>query len=67
MFNLGVMTANGEGGARDRAVAYVWFALAQEAGHDGAAAAMKALGSKLSADERKRADAVLKPQLAKAR
>jgi TPR repeat protein len=66
MFNLGVMSANGEGGAKDPAFAYVWFALAQEAGHEGAAAAMKALGAKLTADERKRADAVLKPQLAKA-
>lgn len=66
MFNLGVMTANGEGGARDPAVAYVWFALAQEAGHEGAGAAMKALGPKLTAEERKRAEAVLKPQLAKA-
>jgi hypothetical protein len=66
MFNLGVMTASGEGGAKDPAVAYVWFALAQEAGHEGAGAAMKALGAKLTADERKRADAVLKPQLAKA-
>jgi TPR repeat protein len=67
MFNLGVMNANGEGGAKDPAMAYVWFALAQESGHEGAGAAMKALGPKLSADERKRADAVLKPQLAKAR
>jgi TPR repeat protein len=66
MFNLGVMTANGEGGGKDAAVAYVWFALAQEAGHEGAGAAMKALGAKLTEDERKRADAVLKPQLAKA-
>ena len=66
MFNLGAMTANGEGGAKDAAVAYVWFALAQEAGHEGAGAAMKALGAKLTADERKRADAVLKPTLAKA-
>ena len=66
MFNIGVMTAGGEGGARDLAMAYVWFALAQEAGHEGAGAAMKALGAKLSADERRRADAVLRPQLAKA-
>jgi TPR repeat protein len=64
MFNLGVMTANGEGGSKDAAVAYVWFALARDAGHDGAATAMKALGQKLTMEERRRADAVLKPRVA---
>jgi TPR repeat protein len=62
MFNLGVMAAHGEGGAQDPVMAYVMFDLARQAGHEGAAAALKALAPTLTADERKRADAVLHPQ-----
>jgi TPR repeat protein len=64
LFNLGAMTANGEGGAKDPAAAYVLFNLAAQAGHDGAAGAIKALAPTLTTDERRRADAVLHPQVA---
>ncbi|MCS0583130.1 sel1 repeat family protein [Massilia pinisoli] len=67
LFNLGVMTAAGEGGAKDPAMACVLFTLAQQAGHDGAAAALKALAPTLTPDERKRADAVLHPRVASAK
>jgi TPR repeat protein len=60
MFNLGVMAAHGEGGVKDPATAYVMFDLARQAGHDGAAGALQALAPTLTADERKRADAVLR-------
>jgi TPR repeat protein len=66
MFNLGVMAAHGEGGARDPVTAYVMFDLARQAGHDGAAAALEALAPTLTADERKRADAMLQPHREKA-
>ena len=64
LFNLGAMTANGEGGAKDPAAAYVLFNLATQAGYDGAAGALKALTPTLTADERKRAEAVLHPRVA---
>jgi TPR repeat protein len=67
MFNLGVMAAHGEGGAKDAATAYVMLDLARQAGHDGAAAALQALAPTLTAEERKRAEAVLHPQVASAR
>jgi hypothetical protein len=62
LFNLGAMTANGEGGAKDPALAWVLFTLAGQAGHDGAANALRTLN--LTPDERKRADALLHPQVA---
>ncbi|MFL6636788.1 MAG: tetratricopeptide repeat protein [Massilia sp.] len=64
MFNLGVMAAHGEGGAKDASTAYVMLDLARQAGHDGAAAALQALAPTLTAAERKRADALLHPQIA---
>jgi hypothetical protein len=67
MFNLGVMTARGEGGARDAAVAYVWLSLAAQSGQKEAGAARDLLAPSLSPDERKRAEAVLVPQVASAR
>ena len=66
MFNLGVMTARGEGGARDAAIAYVWLALAARSGQKEAGPARDMLAPTLSADERKRADAVLEPKVASA-
>ena len=62
MFNLGAMLSNGEGGAKDPALAYVWFSLANQAGYQGAAAAARALGPRLTTADRGRADAILKPQ-----
>jgi TPR repeat protein len=64
LFNLGVMTAAGEGGTKDPAMAYVLFTLAQQAGHDGAGPALKALAPTLTPEDRKRADAVLHPRVA---
>jgi hypothetical protein len=64
LFNLGVMTAHGEGGAKDPAMAFVLFTLAQQAGHDGAGAALKALAPTLTAQDRTRADGVLHPRVA---
>lgn len=66
MFNLGVMTARGEGGAKDPAVAYVWLALAAKSGQKEAGAARDLLAPGLSAEERKRAEAVLAPKVASA-
>lgn len=67
MFNLGVMNARGEGGARDPAVAYVWLSLAAQSGQQQAVPARDALARTLSADERKRAEAVLQPKVASTR
>lgn len=61
MFSLGAMAANGEGGPADQAMAYIWFTLARTAGHAGADAALKALAPKLTAQDRARTDAILKP------
>ena len=66
MFNLGAMTAQGEGGPKDPAMAFVLFTLADQAGHEGAANTLRALAPTLTADERKRADALLHPQVAAA-
>jgi hypothetical protein len=62
LFNLGGMTVGGEGGAKDPAMAWVLFTLAGRAGHEGAANALRTLT--LTQDERKRADALLHPQVA---
>lgn len=61
MFNLGAMTLNGEGGPTDPGLAYVWFSLARQGGHAQAEAALKAVAPKLTAQDRARADAILKP------
>jgi hypothetical protein len=47
-------------------MAWVMFSLAAQAGHDGAAQSLRALGPTLSAEERKRAESVLHPQIAAA-
>jgi TPR repeat protein len=67
LFNLGAMVAHGEGGAKDPAMAYVLFTLAQQAGHDGAGAALQAIAPTLTPEERTRADAVLHPRVASAK
>jgi len=61
MFNLGAMELNGEGGPADLAMAYVWLNLAKQAGHPQADAAIKAVAPKLGAQDRTRADQILKP------
>jgi hypothetical protein len=48
-------------------VAYVWLSLAAQSGQKEAGAARDLLAPSLSADERKRAEAVLSPQVASAR
>jgi len=61
MFNLGAMELNGEGGPADLAMAYVWLNLARQGGHAQADAALKAVAPKLSAQDRAKADQILKP------
>lgn len=61
MFNLGAMLSAGEGGAKDPALAYVWFRLAEKAGYEGATAALRTLGPRLTTADRGRADAILNP------
>jgi hypothetical protein len=61
MFNLGAMEVSGEGGPKDLAMAYVWFSLASTGGHQSADAALKAVTSTLTAQDRAKADAILKP------
>lgn len=61
MFNLGAMTLNGEGGPADPAMAYVWLSLAKQGGHAQAEAALKAVVPRLTAQDRAKADAILKP------
>jgi TPR repeat protein len=61
MFNLGAMELNGEGGPADLAMAYVWLHLAKRGGHPQADAAIKAAAPRLTAQDRARADQVLKP------
>jgi TPR repeat protein len=61
MYSLGAMLSKGEGGPPDLAMAYVWLSLAGSAGHDDAPAALRMIGPRLSAQDRARADAVLKP------
>ncbi len=62
MFNLAVMMANGEGGAKDMAAAYAYMTLAAEAGLDKAAPAAKELATKLTPEEKARADSALNPK-----
>lgn len=62
MFNLAVMLAQGQGGPKDLAAAYAWCTLSRQLGHAQAAQALPALAARLSADERARADAMLRPK-----
>ena len=62
MFNLAVMLANGEGGVKDMATAYVYMRLAEQLGIDKAGPAADELAGKLTPDERARADSVLNPK-----
>ncbi|KQV79315.1 hypothetical protein ASD15_18420 [Massilia sp. Root351] len=61
MFNLAVMTMEGQGGNKDLALAYIWFSLAKSAGYADADAALKAVAPQLTAQDKVRVDAVLKP------
>jgi hypothetical protein len=51
----------GQGGSKDMAVAYGWFSVAKAAGYADADAALATVGPRLTAQEKLRADAVLKP------
>jgi TPR repeat protein len=62
MFNLGAMLIDGEGGPPDIAMAYVWLSLARRAGHDAAGAALALVAPRLTAQDQKRANAVLEPK-----
>lgn len=62
MFNLGVMLAQGEGGPKDLGTAFAWFTLAQASGHEQAAAALAAIAPLMQAEDRARADAILRPR-----
>lgn len=61
MFNLAAMLANGEGGDQDLGMAYVWFSLAKASGFERAGLALSQIDGKLSAQDRAKADAILKP------
>jgi TPR repeat protein len=61
MFNLAVMYANGEGGPKDMALAYVWMKLAEASGLEKAGDAASEIGPKLTTEELARAAAILKP------
>jgi uncharacterized protein len=61
MFNLAVMSAQGEGGSKDLVAAYAWCSLSKALGHAQAAAALPVLAARLSPEERARAEALLRP------
>lgn len=61
MFNLGVMSALGEGGPKDLAMAYVWLSLAKAAAVQEAGAVLKTVAPQLNAQQLAKADAILKP------
>lgn len=61
MFNLGVMSALGEGGPKDVTIAYVWLSLAKAAAVASAGAVLKTVAPQLDAVQLARADAILKP------
>lgn len=65
MFNLAAMLANGEGGDKDLGMAYVWFSLARASGFERAGLALSQIDGKLSAQERSKADAILRPSAAR--
>jgi len=62
MYNLGAMLVNGEGGDKDLGMAYVWFSLAKASGFERAGPQVAQLAGNLSAQDRARADAILKPK-----
>ncbi|GEM_PF-1398766 len=61
MFNLAAMLVSGEGGDKDLGMAYAWLSLAKASGLERAGVALSQIEPKLSAQDRARADAVLKP------
>jgi TPR repeat protein len=61
MYNLAAMLVNGEGGGKDLGMAYVWFSLAKASGFERAEPLLAQLAGNLSAQDRARADAILKP------
>ncbi len=61
MFSLGAMEANGEGGPRDVLGAYVWLSLARASGNADATSALKSVAPQLTAQDRAKAEAILKP------
>lgn len=61
MYNLGVMSALGEGGPKDLAMGYVWLSLAKASANEAAGPALKAVEPQLTAQDRAKADAILKP------
>ncbi|BBF81463.1 hypothetical protein EM6_2062 [Asticcacaulis excentricus] len=63
MYNLAVMLMTGQGGPVDRKGAWVWFTVAQMAGHPHAEAALKQQEPQMTTDEKSEAAAVLKPKL----
>ncbi|MDK6078245.1 SEL1-like repeat protein [Massilia varians] len=65
MFNLAAMLAGGEGGDKDLGMAYAWLSLAKASGLERAGPALGQIEPKLSAQDRARADAVLKPSVGK--
>ncbi len=65
MFNLAAMLVSGEGGDKDLGMAYAWLSLAKASGLERAGVALSQIEPKLSAQDRARADAVLKPSAGK--
>ncbi|MGI4842461.1 MAG: SEL1-like repeat protein [Janthinobacterium lividum] len=65
MFSLAAMLAKGEGGDKDLGMAHVWFSLAQASGVGRAGLALAQIAPTLSAQDRARADAILKPSAGK--
>lgn len=61
MLSLGAMEANGEGGPRDPVGAYVWLSLASASGIASASDALKSIAPTLTAQERARAESILRP------
>lgn len=61
MFNLAAMYLRGEGGDKDLSSAYVWLALSKQAGHEVPDGTLAQLRSRLSEQEKAKADAILRP------
>ncbi|MFT3997147.1 MAG: tetratricopeptide repeat protein, partial [Asticcacaulis sp.] len=61
-FNLGVMYARGEGGARDPVKAWLWFDVARRTGHPNGATAAKQVEAQMTAAEKAELAAVLAPK-----
>lgn len=62
MKNAGVMLFKGEGGGADLVQSYVWLRLAEQVGDAQAPAMAKLVETRLTAEQRVQADAVLKPK-----